>query len=99
MKCNARYKNDPKGKKICAEPSNHLNDVTGFIVDAAHGYDAMWLAARAMNATENIHRLARFNELDRKHMGELTSSMYNYSVKDTFNGASVSYICGYVWIA
>ena len=88
VKCNASYSNHSERVKKCARPSNHSHDVTGYIVDAAHGYDAMWLAARALNSTENI--TAYFNELDRE---QLTSSMYNYAVNDTFNGASVSYTC------
>ena len=56
------------------------------MLDATHGYDAMWLAARTLNATENV---TNFRSLNRILQFNITSNLFNYATGDRFTGASV----------
>ena len=78
------FGNDSAANKF----SSGLGVVNSLIIDSAHGYDAMWLAARALNATDNI---AQLKHLSREQSRNLTFSMYNHCINDTFQGASVSW--------
>jgi hypothetical protein len=71
---------------------NTSGDVSGYFLDATHGYDAMWLAARALDT--ELKR-SDFTYFGRSHLPHLTSSLYSHSIKDEFIGASVSYLL--VW--
>ena len=76
------------GKDVCKNQSEGA--VNSNVVDATNGYDAMWLAARAIHGT-NLENISRFRDYEIDQRSIFTSSLYNYSVNDKFNGASVSH--------
>jgi hypothetical protein len=57
-------------------------------LDATHGYDAMWLAARALDA--ELKREQSSINFNKRKYSKLTSMLYDNSVNDKFKGASVS---------
>ena len=76
------------GKDVCRNQSEGA--VSSIVVDATNGYDVMWLAARALHGT-NLKNISHFRDYELDQRSIFTSSLYNFSINDKFDGASVSH--------